>query len=251
MISIDDLTYRYGTVEVLSGVSLDVYTGDYLAIVGPNGSGKSTLIKNILGILRPASGQIRLFGEDSLRFSRWGKIGYLPQRPGSFETRFPITVEEVVSLGLLAGKSYPRRIGPADLKSVHQALELAGIFGLRGSLITELSGGQQQRVFLARSLVSHPELLIFDEPTTALDPETREKFFGILDRLNKDKKITILVITHDTGNIGRYAARLLYLDKRVVFLGSFEDFCHSEEVTQYFGEFSQHLICHRHGEGRP
>jgi zinc transport system ATP-binding protein len=113
-------------------------------------------------------------------------------------------------------------------------------------LIGDLSGGQQQRVLVARAIVNEPELLILDEPTTALDPETREKFFHTLQELNQNKKVTIILITHDIGSIGKYASKLLYLDKRIIFYGSFEDFCSSADMESYFGEFAQHLICHRH-----
>ncbi|HSR37242.1 MAG TPA: ATP-binding cassette domain-containing protein, partial [Desulfurivibrionaceae bacterium] len=109
-----------------------------------------------------------------------------------------------------------------------------------------LSGGQQQRVLLARALVGNPELLIMDEPTTALDPETRENFYALLQQLNDETGTTVILVTHDTGSIGRYASRLLYLDKRVIFDGTFDDFCCSPEMTRFFGEHSQHLICQRH-----
>jgi zinc transport system ATP-binding protein len=101
-------------------------------------------------------------------------------------------------------------------------------------------------VLLARALVSKPEFLILDAPTTALDPETRDTFFSTLKALNQDSGVTIIIVTHDIADIGKYASKLLYLDKRVVFYGSFEDFCSSPDMASYFGEFAQHLICHRH-----
>ncbi|MBI5212087.1 MAG: ATP-binding cassette domain-containing protein, partial [Nitrospirae bacterium] len=110
----------------------------------------------------------------------------------------------------------------------------------------ELSGGQQQRVIIARAVINEPELLILDEPTTAVDPETREKFFAVIDVLNKNKNTTVMLITHDTGSAGRYASKLLYFDRRVVFYGTFKDFCESTNMAEYFGTGSQHLICHRH-----
>jgi len=113
-------------------------------------------------------------------------------------------------------------------------------------MIGELSGGQQQRVFLARAIVHEPELLILDEPTAALDPETRERFFAMIQELNGKKGVTIILVTHDIGNIGKYASKLLYLDKKIIFYGSFNDFCLSDEMMGYFGAYSQHVICHRH-----
>jgi zinc transport system ATP-binding protein len=159
---------------------------------------------------------------------------------------FPATVQEVVQLGLLAGKKLPRRTVDADRKKVTQMLEQLGIAEIRNRMISELSGGQQQRVMLARALVNSPELLVMDEPTTALDPETRDRFHGIVKELNSQLGTTILFVTHDIGSIGGVASQMLYLDKQVLFYGSFEQFCHSPDMAAFFGEHSQHLICHRH-----
>jgi zinc transport system ATP-binding protein len=130
--------------------------------------------------------------------------------------------------------------------AIDAALELLGIVPLKKRLIGGLSGGQQQRVLLARAMVNRPELLILDEPTTALDPETREQFYALLERINRSEGTTVLLVTHDTWSIGKYANRFLYVDKKIIFDGSFDDFCHSEEMTAFFGEHAQHLICHRH-----
>jgi zinc transport system ATP-binding protein len=159
---------------------------------------------------------------------------------------FPATVKEVVGLGLLSRKKFPKRFTSADEDKIAQTLELMGIAGLGGELVGELSGGQQQRVFLARALAPDPELLILDEPSTALDPVSRQGFYDIIKKLNQEKGITSILITHDTAQIGRYANKLLYLDKKVIFYGKFGDFCQSPEMTSYFGSFSQHLICHQH-----
>ncbi len=113
-------------------------------------------------------------------------------------------------------------------------------------LIGELSYGEQQRTMLARALINQPDLLIFDEPTTALDPETRDIFYSLTDEMNRVNGTTIVLITHDTGVIGKYARNLLYLDKKIIFCGTFEDFCASPDMTGFFGLDSQHLICHQH-----
>jgi len=249
IVSTKELCFRYNSTEVLSGVSFSIKKGDYLAIVGPNGSGKTTLIKIILGFLEPTAGGVYLFGCAPSKFGNWEKIGYLPQKLASLNPHFPATVREVVALGLLSRKGFPKRIGLHDQEAIDYALSLMDIAHIKDEFIGELSGGQQQRVLIAKALVGDPELLILDEPTTALDPEGRDRFFSTLQKLNSEKKLTIIIITHDIGTIGRYASRLLYLDKRVVFYGGFDDFCISKEMTDYFGEFSQHIICHRHDHG--
>ncbi len=249
VISARDLHFQYNSVEVLSGLSFDLRKGDYLGLVGPNGSGKTTLIRLILGFFSPTGGSISLFGHNPSQFSEWRRIGYLPQRIVDFNPHFPATVLEVVALGLLSRKKFPKRMDKSDNVYIDKALEILDIGDIRNELIGKLSGGQQQRVFLAKAMVGDPEMLILDEPTTALDPDTREKFFATLKSLNKDLDVTIIMITHDMGTIGGYASKMLYLDKKIIFYGTFEDFCGSTGMAAYFGEFSQHLICHRH-DGR-
>lgn len=247
ILSVRNFSFRYADSPVLTDVSFDVAAGDYVGLVGPNGSGKSTLIRALLNLIPSADRNIMLFGAPASGFRDWKKIGYLPQRFGQFNPQFPATVQEIVSLGLLSAQpSFPRRRTTGEREAVTRSLDLLGIGDLRTKMIGELSGGQQQRVFIARALVNNPELLILDEPTAALDPDTRERFYELLDTLNREQAITIILITHDIGTIGRYANRLLYLDKRVVFYGGFDDFCHSPEMASYFGDFSQHIICHRH-----
>ena len=243
---LEEVSKAFPGVQALDGVHLAVAAGECHALVGENGAGKSTLIRTILGLEEPAAGTIELFGVPRPRFGEWRRIGYLPQRLKFFNPNFPATVEEVVKLGLLAGKRLPRAGTRADDEAVAKTLELMGITAIRKSLIGDLSGGQQQRVLLARAVVGGPELLILDEPTTALDPETRERFYELLQLLNQERNTTVILVTHDTWSIGKYATRFLYIDKRVVFDGTFDQFCQSEEMTGFFGEHAQHIICHRH-----
>jgi zinc transport system ATP-binding protein len=245
MLSVEQISFRYNSVEVLSDISFGVDAGDYIGLVGPNGSGKTTLIRITLGLIKPRSGTISLFGVSPWDFDGWHRVGYLPQRT-LFNPYFPATVKEIVSLGLLSIKKYRRRTDKSEETMIDESMRLMDVLDIKNKMIGELSGGQQQRVLVARAIVNEPELLILDEPTTALDPETRERFFHTLQGLNQSKHTTIILVTHDIGTIGKYASKLLYLDKRIIFYGSFEDFCSSRDMGSYFGEFAQHLICHRH-----
>jgi zinc transport system ATP-binding protein len=246
IISVKNLNFNYGKTAVLDGVSFDIEEGDYVALVGPNGAGKTTLIKILLGLEMCDGGSIEIFGKDILSFNQWEKIGYLPQKINSFNPLFPATVEEVVALGLLSRKKYPKRLNKNDRVAVINILTVFGISDLKNRLVSELSGGQQQRVFLSRAMVSEPSLLILDEPSVALDPQMRESFFEIIKKINKEKKTTIILITHDIGQVGEYAEKMIYLDRKLVFYGKFSDFCLSTEMTKRFGNFSQHIICHQH-----
>jgi zinc transport system ATP-binding protein len=231
---------------VLEDISVTVHAGDYVGIIGPNGSGKSTLVRALMGLSPIDAGTARLFGIPCGRFSAWDRVGYLPQSLRLLNPVFPATVAETVALGLLSRKRFPRRLAHSDRDTVIRTLDMLGIADIAGKLIGELSGGQLQRALLARALVNDPDLLILDEPTAALDPETRERFYCLISEINRSRGVTVLLVTHDTGAIGKYASRMLYLDKRLLFFGSFEEFCHSEEMSALFGEHSQHLMCHRH-----
>jgi zinc transport system ATP-binding protein len=236
IISVDHLTFCYDGLEVISDISFTVQKGDYLGVAGPNGSGKSTLIKNILGILHPQKGSVNIFDQPLTSFNQWKRIGYLPQRISALNQHFPCTVEEIVHLG----------IKERNTVKLKRALELMGIAHLSTRLIGELSYGEQQRTMLARALIHQPDLLIFDEPTTALDPETRDIFYSLTDEMNRSRGTTIILVTHDTGVIGQYARNLLYLDKKIIFFGTFRNFCASPDMAGFFGSTSQHMICHQH-----
>lgn len=246
VVTVRGLSFRHNGSEALSDLTFSVLSGDCVGLVGPNGSGKTTLVKAILGLCRPSSGSVSLFGTDSAHFRQWHRVGYLPQKLSALGPYFPATVREIVSLGLLSLRHSAgfRRDRAAD--AVSRALDLLEIGDLGSRLIGELSGGQQQRVLLARALVNEPDLLILDEPTAALDPETRDRFFDILRDLNTGRGTTVILVTHDIGGIGRHSTKLMYLDKRIIFYGSYDDFCSSEDMTSFFGKSSQHLICHRH-----
>ena len=246
IITVGDLSFKYNAAEVLSDISFGIRAGDYVGLVGPNGSWKSTLIKIILGLLKPSKGKVSLFGFAPSEMKEWNKVGYLPQKMGSFNPYFPSSVKEIVALWLISRKGFPMRLNKSDERAIDRALKLMNIYDIKDNLIGDLSGGQQQRALIARALVNEPELLILDEPATAIDPETRENFYSLLHELNHGKKVTIVLVTHDIGTVGKYASRLLYLDKKIIFYGGFDDFCLSHDMKQFFGEASQHLICHRH-----
>lgn len=242
-----NLSAGYGPASAIEAVDLSVAAGDYVGIVGPNGSGKTTLLRALLGLLPARTGAISLWGAPLADFRDWRKIGYLPQTAQLPFRRFPADVREVVASGRLAHLRFPKRLAAADHGAIEHALGLLDLRPLARRMIGELSGGQFQRVCLARALVSEPELLILDEPTSALDPAFREQFYTLLARLNREQKTTILLVTHDSATVGAYASRLLYIDQQVVFDGTFDDFCRSPRMTDYFGPATQHLLCGRHG----
>jgi zinc transport system ATP-binding protein len=244
IVKVNNLSLVYDNRPVINDVSFSVLPGDYIALAGPNGAGKSSLIQALLGLKSVSSGSIELFGQSLAEFSQWEKIAYLPQKH-QHNPLFPASVLELVISGL-AGMPKDARLDSYNrARYLLKELEIAET---ENKLFSRLSGGQQQRVLLARALIRKPQLLILDEPTTALDPRIREKFFTLLSRANKEQGMAIIMVTHDTADIGRYANSLIYLDEKLIFCGPFADFCHSPAMENYFGDFAQHLICHQHGK---
>ena len=246
ILTVENLTMKYGRNEVLSDINFKVEAGDYIGIVGSNGSGKTTLMKGLLGLLPSYEGRI----EFSKEIKGSSFVGYLPQKAVTNDKLFPAKVKEIVSIGLLGNKKMPKMISKKDYESIDVILEKLRISELKDRKIGDLSGGQQQRVLLARAMVSSPKILILDEPTSALDPKIREEFYELIKNLNKDDGVTILLVSHDVGSVGKYTNKILYLDKRLVFYGSYDKFCKSKEITEYFGIFSQHHFCGRDADGK-
>lgn len=233
-LSVNNLDVNYGRYTVLEDISFTVEKGDFIGIVGPNGSGKTTLIKTILGLESQMDGTIEK--DPSVR------LGYLPQMTAKRDRTFPASVYEIVALGLLGDKHYPKRITRKDKALIKQTLSEMEIDNLKHKRIGDLSGGQQQRVLLARSLVSRPDILILDEPTSALDPSIRDSYYQLLARLNQ-QGMTVLFVTHDIASIGSLVNKVMYLDRELVFFGDYEIFAHSDKMTAYFGRVTDHSDC--------
>ena len=170
----------------LKNINLSITKGSFLGIVGPNGSGKSTLLKLILGLVKKQKGEINLFGKDISRFKEWEKIGFVSQKANSFNTGFPATVYEVVKSGLTKKIGLFHYMKKEHHLQSNKGNRFSGSPRFKKRNIGELSGGQQQRVFIARALVSEPELLILDEPTVGVDAENVRSFYHMLGDLNQE-----------------------------------------------------------------
>lgn len=186
-ISVSNLTFGYDYRTVLKDISFTLKTGDFLAVIGNNGSGKSTLIKCILGINKIPTETILLDDVDIVEYKNYKNIGYVPQKFDDFNYEFPITVNEILQVSKYTDFTEDQKL---------ELLDKVGILELQNENINNLSGGQLQRVFIARSLMNEPKLLILDEPTVGVDRENVERFYKIINELNKEG-ITIMLITHN------------------------------------------------------
>lgn len=213
IIEIQNLSFSYGGEPIFSEIGFSVQPGDFAAIIGSNGAGKSTLLRLILGELAPTAGDIRLFGQDIRRFRDWPRLGYVPQNALKTGVDFPASVREIVQANLYAQVGLCRFASRAQRQKATDALKQVGMAGYEKRLISALSGGQQQRVMLARVLVGEPELMILDEPTTGVDASTVEALYELLRRLNRERGLTIVMVTHDVARVSEYASRILCLEE--------------------------------------
>lgn len=191
IIEIKDLSAGYDGRTVLHDVNLHVYERDFLGIIGPNGGGKTTLIKCILGLLKPYSGEIVF--KSPVR-----NIGYLPQY-SSIDRKFPITVEEVILSGLSNKKSLISRFTPVQREKSREVIVRMGLEGLEQRSIGALSGGQLQRALLGRAIISDPEVVILDEPSTYIDKQFEARLYQLLAEINKER--AIILVSHDIGTV--------------------------------------------------
>ena len=168
--------------EVLRDINFVVEKGQILGVVGPNGGGKTSLLRLVLGLERPTRGEIELFGQPVARFRGWNRIGYIPQHAVGFDQNFPASVREIVLLGRVARRGLLRWLGTDDRNAARRAIELCGLIGLEGRRVGALSGGEKQRVFIAKAIAAEPDLLVMDEPTAGVDPESERRFYDLLGR---------------------------------------------------------------------
>jgi thiamine transport system ATP-binding protein len=203
MIELDRVRYRYDHAEMV--FDLTVEPGAFVAVIGPSGAGKTTLLNLIAGFERPDDGRVRLAGTDMTETTPAGRpVTTLFQEHNLFAH---LTAAENVGLGLHPGL----RLTEAQHRQVDEALETVGLAGLGGRLPREISGGERQRVALARSVVRDRKILLLDEPFAALDPALRQEMVLLVDRLRRDRGLTVVMVTH-------LLDELYLIDLRAIFI---------------------------------
>lgn len=247
VIRLENIYFSYGKRNVLKNINLNIKRGSFVGLVGPNGGGKSTLINIILGRLTPDSGSVYLLNETSKSFKQWNRIGYVSQKANTFNKGFPATVFEVVAMGLTAKIGYFKFFNRKHRKKVLDAIEQVDMSEYTHQNIGNLSGGQQQRVFIARALVSDPELLLLDEPTVGIDFKNVKRFYELLHKLNKKQNITMLLVTHDTGAMTEYATDVACLNKTLHFHGKSAEYdaLSVDDLSEIYGHPVQ-VVVHDH-----
>ncbi len=236
MIKIVNLYKSFGQNKVLQGVDLTIERGETLVIIGQSGSGKSVLVKHLIGIIKPDRGNIFVDGveivnlkEDELHKIR-GKFGMLFQGAALFDS---MTVAQNVSFGLERYTDYlPGKIQEV----VEESLAKVGLKGVENLMPHELSGGMKKRVGLARAIAYWPEIILYDEPSTGIDPIRADAIINLIDRMKKELKVTSVIITHDMTSSYKVADRIAMLyGGKIIEIGTPEEIKRSEnQVIQQF-----------------
>ena len=240
IVSINNLNLKNGSDIILDNVSFKIKKGDFLGIIGPNGAGKTTLFKCMLGLNKNFSGTIRIFNKDVKKEYKkiYKKIGYIPQS-NNFDPQFPATVKEIIELGTIEKK----KLNKDTLKEI---VEFTGIAEYLDKRIGNLSGGQQQRVMITKALINEPELLILDEPGTAIDINILKLFYKLLIKLNQEKKITIIWSSHDLDAVNLLSNKVACIYKKLLFHGGSKEFFSDENNIKKFTESAMHIHIKSH-----
>ena len=216
IIKVEHLTKKYGNRTIFNNVNLSIDEGEFVAIVGPSGSGKSTLL-NILGMLeKPTSGEVELLGDklpdvnsQKATMMRRAKINYLFQS-------FALISNETVKSNLLLAMKFKKGSKAEKDNSIDRILSKLGILDLKDSVVNTLSGGEQQRVVIARAIVNKPKLLLCDEPTGNLDPETSKEIMDVIENINKELGTTVVMATHDKDIVDRMKKRVVVVSNGLI-----------------------------------
>ncbi|MBR6765759.1 MAG: ATP-binding cassette domain-containing protein [Clostridia bacterium] len=232
MLDVKELCVSQGGMDILENVSFHVFKGEYISIVGENGSGKSTLIKAVLGQILKKSGTVT-FSEEVKR------IGYLPQQ--NKISNFPASVMEVVLSGCLNRLNGRPFYSKEEKALANEYIERLGIEKLKKRNFLMLSGGERQRALLARAMCAGEDMLVLDEPVTGLDPLVTEDMYRIIGEFNKERKVTVLTVSHDIPAAVRYSEKILHLGKSVRFFGTSEEYVKSEIGIHFTGRCCEHV----------
>jgi zinc transport system ATP-binding protein len=215
VIEIKNLSFNYGEIKVLEDIALTVPENSFVSIVGPNGAGKTTLMKILLGLVKYAKGDVKIFGNNPDKVDP-SLIGYVPQIK-TMDRSFPALAIELVSSGIT--RRWPWLIKGEQRKKALEALSLVNADKLANRTLSELSGGELQRVCLARSIVRNPKLVVLDEPASGIDAIGEADLYNLLEAYQQKSGATILMITHDWHVANHHSDFVLLLNRKQVSFG--------------------------------
>lgn len=203
---------------VLKDVDLTIQKGEFIGLVGPNGSGKSTLLLSLLGVLKPHTGSISIYGNVPNPRNFFGRIGWVSQAASYLPRQIKLTVRELVKLGTVSGENMFSWSDGSNEK-VSRAIEMVGLEDVENVDVSRLSGGQRQRAVIARALATEAEFILLDEPLVGMDRDARNSLLKLLDELCHHAGKTILMVSHDLTAIRQTAHRMIFLEEKIWFDG--------------------------------
>lgn len=244
--SVENLCVKINNHHLIENITFSVEEGSTVAIIGPNGAGKTTLVKAILGLI-PSTGSVTIFGIPFKGKNSQIKIGYVPQRL-EFDRTFPLTTSELLSFTVPPMFSFPFIKRMQEKAYIDRLLEIVGVQDLANRSIGSLSGGELQRVMIAKAIVNNPRILFLDEPASGVDIEGQERFYDLIRRLNKEKRLTVILISHDLNIVYRFANNVLCLNKRLICSGKPKEALTDEVIKSVYGKMMGAYIhsCHEH-----
>ncbi len=247
MITVENLTVAFDNRVILDNVSMKIEKGEFVGILGPNGAGKTTLIKTILGLEKPVKGSITIDGIQAKEYinKKGSSIGYLPQH-AIVNWNMPIRVIDAVLIEKIKPFGIFRRYTKEEIEEVKHWLEIFGVEDKLYEYIKDLSGGQQQRVSLARCMMHNPEILILDEPNTAIDAVYNTKLYEILKSLSKQNRMTIIMVSHDIGAVTKYVDEVMCLNVKLHCHGKANSINFSTVLKKVYGEDVE-MVVHKDG----
>lgn len=232
IISLDGVAVDLGGRAIFSGVSFSVDKGDFVAILGPNGAGKTTLFRLLLGLIKPAKGDIRVIGAVPHRGDP--RIGYAPQHR-VLETDLALRARDVVGFGLDGNKWGVGFGGRARTKRIEAVLAEVDALQFADAPVGKLSGGEQQRLLIAQALITDPQVLLLDEPLANLDISHAQEIIALLSSISKKRGATILLVTHDVNPLLPVANRVLYMAHGGGVMGTPEEVITAETLSALYG----------------
>jgi len=231
LIESKSLTVSYHYKPVLWNLDFELPRGKMIGIIGPNGSGKTTFLKTLMGLLKPDSGSVKIFGQSPEAARKL--LSYVPQRE-SVDWDFPARVQDVVLMGRYKKSNLFGRLSKEDHRIAEEAMAEVGLKDFAKRQIGELSGGQQQRVFLARAIARQPELFLMDEPFAGVDAATEDAILRLLTRL-RDRGKSVVIVHHDLQTAQRFFDHLVLLRTRLIASGPTEEVLTPEHLDEAYG----------------
>lgn len=223
-LQVSNLSVKRSGSLIIKDIDFSIKQGEFVGLVGPNGSGKTTLILTILGILKPFTGEVKIYGHEPNSNDLHGRIAWVSQAAANLPANIRITVRELVKLGTLKGLGIDLLLRRSNTDKVNQAIDLVGLRDYADTSISKLSGGQRQRAVIARALASKAEFIVLDEPLVGIDRDSRNALLKFLDGITHQTGTTILMVSHDITAMRRSTHRMIYLEETIQFDGRTEDF---------------------------